>query len=484
MRLAWDDPRIRALNIPAGLGHFTLPDFGELDGTDQGLTDLPSVSADAVMAWQTGGQKLTGAVSVAFGWWDDVSLRTALEFLESPIADLVRNVMGPAIDATREAIRRAVDVGVGMLTDVISAVPIVGLVFEIAWNLGKAIVALVRRGKATEKPHRVYQVSGFSPEADDQTYKTVLDRALGSDGSQDMTDTFMPPGPPMFEQDRVEGGGLIVRSAGLSGVTVGHVPNTGHLHRAIDVWKAPGSSRYREADSGQWLPSARNQAAWLWSSMMKNRGPLRFAVHCEAIANAWAEYILKLRWYVEHDVSNRYVRSSARSLLAKPFGWGTEATKKAHEWGQPERWTPVHGARVLRARQLAALDTLTCAYVGPGAGALADVEVRERWEQRRRDLLTHNARRLVDLDGVPDREYRDALRRAGVGKVAGDGLAAPSGGASIPSATGIAVPPQPPLERFISGAHEPSPPPYPDAPTDAGKVAAAALGLAALVFLI
>lgn len=64
----------------------------------------------------------------------------------------------------------------------------------------------------------------------------------------------------------------------------------------------------------------------------------------------------------------------------------------------------------LRRRQRKYLGTITCAYVSRDDPAFRrDQELRELLQERRQLLLSHEARFLVDLDHVPDDDYRSAL---------------------------------------------------------------------------
>lgn len=55
--------------------------------------------------------------------------------------------------------------------------------------------------------------------------------------------------------------------------------------------------------------------------------------------------------------------------------------------------------------------TITVAYVGPNFPALKNDLIRDRWDDSRKKLLTHQARYSVDLELIPDAEYRNALAK-------------------------------------------------------------------------
>ena len=66
-----------------------------------------------------------------------------------------------------------------------------------------------------------------------------------------------------------------------------------------------------------------------------------------------------------------------------------------------------------RTRLRPTLQSIVCAYVPPGAPALAaDVSLRNYHEDMRKLLLGHPARREVELDMIPDPEYRAAMAQA------------------------------------------------------------------------
>lgn len=88
--------------------------------------------------------------------------------------------------------------------------------------------------------------------------------------------------------------------------------------------------------------------------------------------------------------------------------------------------------------------TLTIAYVGPDFPALKNPAIKRNWEEYRKLLLSHSARNQVELDLIPDQEYRNAMAQAQSQPI-WDLTAAPSGPGSFDIVPAPYIPPEFPV---------------------------------------
>lgn len=323
------------------------------------------------------------------------------------------------------------DTTVGVAVDVASIIPVAGWVIKIAWTIGKTVTKLVKFAKETDAYKDVenfHPPTTFNPQMDNMVLNAVLDDVFGK---RDWSRRWGPPrlgqGQGTTEDFRVlslEGGGFeIVRKQGYEdGVQIdwnaagwlGMIPGAPFLHQGVQF-------RNNEVfDMGDiLLPSARQVLLWLWGTVLGHKSTVTPSMWCVDTAplRAWTGYIYDLHTFIhDHLSAKRSVKEKIMRYYNKRgeqevFGWGTDVKPKENEW---EKYLPYKRAETLRARQMGFLDTLMCAYVDDSYAAIKkDDAMKSRWDERRRQLLEHPARCDVDLDNVPDSEYRYALIDSG-----------------------------------------------------------------------
>ena len=328
----------------------------------------------------------------------------------------------------------SIETGVGVAVDTAAIIPVVGWIIKALWNVGIAIKNIAKLVKESGRgPADVlYSPTTFDPKLDNVVVNAVLSDLSGK---HSWGRRWGPPRmgkgvgtTPDFYAYHLEGGGLeIVRKAGhvagpgssaidwATAGWLGMIPGTPYLHQGIQVRKG-GNVR----DMGEiLLPSAQGILLWLWGAVLGHGGtatPSMWCVDTEDLG-VWGQYILDLHEFIHADLDvsdstkQRIIDHYNKRGNQKVFAWGSSIKPKSNEW---DNYWPVKQAIDLRARQMGMLDTLQCAYVDDSFAAIAKSPgMRERWEQRRKQLLTHPARCDVDLSNVPDSVYRDALIDSG-----------------------------------------------------------------------
>ncbi len=333
-----------------------------------------------------------------------------------------------------EAMRTAVDAGVGSAVTGVSWVPIAGWIIKAAWGLGKAmrtIVSLAKTSRDYGKVERQYRATRFDPTFDRKVINQLI-RTVRFE--RDWSRAFAPPSigrglgtTPNWAFYNIETGGWeLMRKAGndprglerdwLSEGFMGFVAGSEYIVRGVSIVGDNAS-----IIGPQLLPSAQRVLIWLWSSIMGskgNAGPNMYCVDADFVGGYWSEYIGDLHQFIYDTDRLSTARKDAimRSLNAdaagnKIFNWGTDPKPKSNEW---DNYRPVKQANALGKRQSSFLDTLLCAYVDESFAAIKESKtLKKKWLKRRKQLLTHPARCEVDLDNVPDGEYRRALIDSG-----------------------------------------------------------------------
>lgn len=330
----------------------------------------------------------------------------------------------------------------------LDSVPIVGWVIGIglaAWDMGQAAW--------TEKHRKEIQAIplGYSKQADTDFMREILDRSR----SIDQTDIWLPPNNGAVVDTfnvELESATKVKRKILVptgSGDGLGFLPGTNEAPRG---WQYDTDDNPKTRGVGiPWIayrPGSQQAGVVAWSGVLANTRRQYF-VSTERLTAAWDEYWLNLigRAYPPGDptglayrlqwVLNPYARDASGKLI--PY---EELAKIPREY-----WDTVDGDRLrrsqkaegltrmgpfvdeksgqiltrrgltryiiatkLRARQLANLGTLTCAYVSEDDTAFrGDAELAGLLETRRRQLLTNRAANDVDLTQVVDADYKQAL---------------------------------------------------------------------------
>lgn len=327
----------------------------------------------------------------------------------------------------------SVDTAVGTGVNMAAVIPVAGWIVKILWSVAKAIkgIAQLVRDSKPEQVERLYGPTTFNPRLDNDVLNGVLSDVHNR---RDWGRRWGPPAmgsgvgtTPDFDVLPLEGGGFeIVRKSGYtdegpqidwaSEGWTGMVPGTPYLHQGIQVSHA-GTVR----DMGTiLLPSSREVLLWVWGSVLGHGNTATPSMYCVDIEpiERWAKYIHDLHVFI-HDkldasdsLKRKIIEHFNKRGSQQVFGWGTSIKPTENE---ADNYWPVEQARTLRKRQFGMLDTLMVAYVDGSYSAIkGDSQMRSKWIQRRKDLLQHPARCDVDVSSVPDTDYREALRAAGV----------------------------------------------------------------------
>lgn len=305
---------------------------------------------------------------------------------------------------------------------VASAVPIIGAVVRLVVSVTRIAVRVARAEKGKFDKPIYYQRSGFLAAQDSAFYADSFAHPLQN--TRDWTNIFSPPGWELrmgqvkhtfAKHELDEGDGWrVTMIEGQGGL--GQIPGENWLHQSIEFYgSGPG------VDPGQYLPTANQQATFLWAQL-QSQGPSIMCVDAAAVGARWADYLFYLRrWLHESGKLSTKQQDRVIDFLRPAVGW--RARPRGRSSGDAPTWenldvesfAPVQAAERLRKAQRAALDTLTCAYVDESYEAIMrDKPLELQWEHRRRQLLEHRARFAVDLDNVPDQAYRAELMRRGV----------------------------------------------------------------------
>jgi hypothetical protein len=230
--------------------------------------------------------------------------------------------------------------------------------------------------------------------------------------TRDWTKIYMPqyPGGPQ-SVFKLEGGykGLMGGVGNLPATNgLGYIPSSlGKIHVAIEF--AKGGAHIR--DTGSFFPAAAQQAYWLWESVMMRNAPQLYTVTIPEIRDAWRGYLLRFRAFIaDTDGISESQKEALFVYLNQVFGYKGNmlfgSSKIAESIGR------------VGQRQKHFLDSLTVAYVDESFAAIArDSLLHQKWEANRALLLKHPDRFSIDLQDVPDFQYRDKLKASGVGKL-------------------------------------------------------------------
>lgn len=193
-------------------------------------------------------------------------------------------------------------------------------------------------------------------------------------------------------------------------------------------------------------PSVTQLTVLAWQMVLKN-SPNMFRIAPYTIKVAWRDFFGTMgdwaRWLKKTDQTQGAAMADAiATWVGKEYPgapsyrvrnpW-TKYKKKALESGEVQTADADALVDFIVDRQHgdsldAALATITCAYVGPQFALIKENDtVRELWEARRKQLLGHRARWSVELDLVPDDEYRAALSESRKGGKPADLQPVPKG---------------------------------------------------------
>ncbi len=325
------------------------------------------------------------------------------------------------------------------LTMVASRVPVLGAYAQLIVTFVTFVARAFRQGEA-EEITTGRKALGYNRDIDEE----VTNDAVNVLGSRDWTELFTPawrPGdsfklvPTSFVGDGVADGQTLLPQAGaLRSEGVGFVPGVGGR---LVQWQWPlkvfGSNR----PSSPWEsivsiadlePSVSQLTVLAWQMVLRNSANM-FRVDHRRLTSRWVDYFGQMLDFAK-DLRKKgdkhgaeMVDGVATWIAREPVSSAPNKFRVRSPWRKykpsnvPGSVTHSAGSlirhilrRQLEDSQRPALGTVTCAYVGPGFAAIkADDALRQYWQEMRALLLTHDARFSVDLEMVPDREYRQAL---------------------------------------------------------------------------
>lgn len=428
-RLSEDSPLIKNLPDDMTIGlpdvQQIVADMGSVPGVQKVITqDVAYISGQIYQtAGQIGAGQIVSKVGVnAIATFNAISNslgQDVIEEMDIALADQAGDVLSAVaqMSSSNDILRDAMQVGMGLAINLMCTIPVVGWIAKLAWSIGNGIANIAKVVKQSDTYGETiqYPATNFNPEVDRLVLNQEVLRRLRS--SKDWTRLFRPPGGGVPENKAwldayytsdLQGGGRRLAATNVCDDCLGFVPGTGFLHKSMEIF-GPANLK----DTGNvYLPSSRQHGLWIWKHIARANSPALYTVDASVLESTWRWYLQPLREYVLADkklspaqrkrIINYYDRGGdAEGDPLKIFGWGS-TTKSV----DPDDYQPVKEARILKKRQLAFLDTLTCAYVGDDYGAIADPEIKAKWEERRQDLLQHPAICQVDLEMIPDPIYR------------------------------------------------------------------------------
>ena len=346
------------------------------------------------------------------------------------------------------------------LRDAMTDIPILGWVARVGYLVADLIGNIVNAYK-TEKPPHVVEALVYSKERDEQAVRDMLKEA----GLTDWTDYFLPISltPSWVIQNiswgddgRPEGRRLTTGWGGYAGDKAdgwGLIP--GIADRVGDYqWprRLPRSNRDAHPQLLEtWaplFPSSVQFGLSSWQTCMKVT-PQMFMLDLPKIDRAWRDWYESLWAFAQtQDAHTRRMLEYAARWAHKP---PVEAGRKAHwvskypqfrlEAGRAQKgvttlpsgfdkpgmqWLISYQIDVLRRRMKPALGTIMCAYVPENAPAFRNDDLLADYHREMRQLLlTHPARRFVELDLIPDPPYRAAMHQAQLAAI--QDMVAPTG---------------------------------------------------------
>lgn len=329
------------------------------------------------------------------------------------------------------------------LDAVASRVPVLGAYARLAVNFVNFLRLAIGRGKKEEIPPKTARNAlGYNREIDTEVVNYCADRF----DHDNWTRIFCPAAKPgdsftltrtSFIGDGTPDGYTILPAGGVhQDEGLGFCP--GVAGRLVQ-WQYPLKVFNSNRPAGPWEslisisnlePSASQLTVLAWQMVLKN-SPNMFRVNAFEVARRWRDYFESM------EVWAKWLRSKGETQAADMAN--AIATWYGPEYpGGPlrvrEPWTKFKrnkvpadvaaGGKVRRlvdyivtkqliGSYLPALSTITCAYVAPKSAAFAEMPwLKDAWRELRKRLLEHPNRFDVELDMIPDHDYRSAMERA------------------------------------------------------------------------
>lgn len=294
-------------------------------------------------------------------------------------------------------------------SQIASAVPIIGAIIEMGVSIIRLAIKATRDMAARDREATVERAL-FTPERDLAVYTELFRSRVTY--AKDWTGLYLPPSREIaggqvkyaFDVKEITGGGWRITPGAPDPQALGQVPGSNYLHQALEF-----DREGLALDTGTYLPSANQQASWLWGQIASG-GPSLFTLNVSVGEGAWEQYFSMLsRW-----ASAGHIKGKRRDALSK--WWSargvTVPLDRVITDKELSALPPVKAFAAIRDAQLASLKRtpeISC-YVTRSYGALQVPAMRVEVERVRREVLASDAS-SVDLDNVPDLELRAEIRK-------------------------------------------------------------------------
>lgn len=331
---------------------------------------------------------------------------------------------------------------------VASRVPVLGVYARLALtfvNFVKQAFSRAEREKAsvTKTPKTAREALGYNREIDTEVVNFCRQR-LAFD---EWTRIFCPAARPgdsfklertSFIGDGTPDGKTIVPAGGVVHEEgLGFCP--GVAGRFVQ-WQYPLRVFNSNRPAGPWEgslisiaslePSVSQMTVLAWQMVLKN-SPNMFRANAFEVARRWRDYFEALEdWSKWLKGKGETQASEMANAIATWYGpeYQGGPLRVREPWtkykrnrvpadvaagGKVRRLVDYIVTKQLIGSYLPALSTVTCAYVGPNAPAFKEMSwLKDAWRELRKRLLEHPARFDVELDMIPDRDYRSEMERA------------------------------------------------------------------------
>jgi hypothetical protein len=330
------------------------------------------------------------------------------------------------------------------LSLVATQTPVVGWVVQLGLFVYDLIKMAVLTAKAQPDKKAQAKAIAYRRGADEDLTRAMLDRLK----DPSWTLLFLPQGYPedvivktiaYTERGFVDGLAWEVGKPGAGNWGWGLTPGlSSRFAGCVGGFQSPfklfGSTRDAGFESitgfGEMVPSVVQLGLAVWQMVLKN-SPNAFRIKGAKIVRAWHDYYGVLHnWAITGVKSGVPGRNEwIRKQITYSSQWylpqfeasvvdGYEPDDLPSEYTQANVWwyselIAYVIEQLWKPRLSGFLETITCAYVPPNAQALnEDPALRDKHDEMRRLLLTHAARHEVELDLIPDADYRAAMKVA------------------------------------------------------------------------
>lgn len=322
------------------------------------------------------------------------------------------------------------------------SVPIVGWILSIglaAWNIGSSAWISKHTKELEALPF------DYSKDADEYEQREVLRISA----QEDQTETFMPyvdgsggiktynvelMAGPLGAQTKVARKVAVPRG---SRVGMGVIPGIPQIPRGwmyATHWNVETRSTAGGVVWSAYRPGLQQTGTLAWNGVLADTRR-RYFVSTRDLSSAWSDFYgaieelafkegsKRARWWISlHQLGEQYslVPEIPEKYYTRGVPEGLSQSLAMPMWGgDPHVRLTMRGVvqflidRQLRSRQVNGLGTLLCAYVSDNDAAFdGDSQLKDLLKQRRQQLLKHQGRYQVDLDRVPDGDFRSAIVNA------------------------------------------------------------------------